>query len=184
MEYTNLRHITFKEVDLDDIFFDSLKEDYLDFECWFNRKKEQHADAYVQFGEDNTLQGFLYMKIEEDSIVDDVYPPIEASKILKIGTFKIDAHGTKLGEQFLKVIFDYAIDQSADVCYLTIYEKHEGLINLITQYGFKEYGTKGLGQFQEKVYLKKMYSQTGDILLDYPVINVQGHRKYMLSIKT
>ncbi len=182
MEYINLRHTEFGEVDINDYFFDSLKYDYPRFEKWYQKKVDSHDDVYVQYDDNHNLKGFLYMKMEEESCIDDVTPNIIANRILKIGTFKIDPHGTKMGEQFLKVIFDYAIDQAADVCYLTIYEKHAGLIKLITQYGFKEYGTKGEGEYLEKVFLKKMYSHTGDILADYPIVSLQGHRKYILSI--
>lgn len=54
--------------------------------------------------------------------MDDVEPVICANKILKVGTFKIEAHGTKMGEQFIKVIMDYATSENVDVCYVTIYE--------------------------------------------------------------
>lgn len=94
----NMSHKTFSEIDLNDTFFQSLKDDYPGFEDWFYRKRDQ--DAFVQYDNKNVV-GFLYLKVENDE-VDDVTPPICASKILKVGTFKIDAHGTKLGEQFLK----------------------------------------------------------------------------------
>lgn len=54
--------------------------------------------------------------------VEDVVPPIYADKILKVGTFKIDAHGTKMGEQFIKIIMDCALCEKVDACYVTIYE--------------------------------------------------------------
>ncbi|MBR1904902.1 MAG: hypothetical protein IJ819_00370 [Clostridiales bacterium] len=38
MEYPNLLHLGFREIDLSDHFFDSLKEDYEDFENWYERK--------------------------------------------------------------------------------------------------------------------------------------------------
>ena len=182
MEYINLRHLAFGEVDIDDRFFDSLKADYPEFEQWYKKKSDAHADIYVQYDGHNKLQGFLYMKMEEEKVIADVTPNIVADRILKVGTFKIDSHGTKMGEQFLKVIFDYAIDQAADVCYLTIYEKYETLIKLVLKYGFYEYGTKGSGEYLEKVYLKKMHTQTDDIFRNYPIISTKGHRKYMLSI--
>jgi hypothetical protein len=65
---------------------------------WFKRKSNQNA--FVQYI-DEKLVGFLYLKIEK-MYVEDVVPPIYADKILKVGTFKIDAHGTKMGEQFIK----------------------------------------------------------------------------------
>lgn len=42
----NIIHKTFAEIDLQDPFFQSLKNDYLGFEDWFRRKKDQ--DAFVQ----------------------------------------------------------------------------------------------------------------------------------------
>lgn len=180
----NLRHLGFGEIDLNDSFFDSLKKDYNGFEKWFAKKAANHEGAYVQY-EDNDekkLQGFLYLKMEESKIVDDVNPHIESDRILKVGTFKINPHGTRMGEQFLKIIFDYAIDKNADVCYLTIFEKYSELIDLISKYGFNEWGTKGTGKEQEKVYLKNMRAITGNYMSDYPMVSPEGHDKYLLSI--
>ena len=64
------------------------------------------------------------MKIENNQVA-DVTPAIIARKILKVGTFKINAHGTKMGEQFIKVIMDYAISEAVDACYVTIFPKHD-----------------------------------------------------------
>ena len=102
----NIIHKTFAEIDLQDPFFQSLKNDYLGFEDWFRRKSDQ--DAFVQY-ENNKIIGFRYLEVEDD-IVDDVVPAIIANKILKVGTFKIDAHGTRMGEQFIKIIMDYAVN--------------------------------------------------------------------------
>lgn len=41
----NIIHKTFAEIDLQDPFFQSLKNDYLGFEDWFRRKSDQ--DAFV-----------------------------------------------------------------------------------------------------------------------------------------
>lgn len=174
----NIIHKTFAEIDLQDPFFQSLKNDYLGFEDWFRRKSDQ--DAFVQY-ENNKIIGFLYLKVEDD-IVDDVVPAIIANKILKVGTFKIDAHGTRMGEQFIKIIMDYAVNEDVDVCYVTIYEKHVSLINLVQQYGFKQYGTKGSGIYKENVYLKQMKTITGDINRDFPLVNCSNAKKYLLSI--
>ena len=182
MEYANLRHLGFGEINLSDPFFNSLKEDYEGFEDWYKKKIANHEDAYVQYDNNSNLRGFLYIKMEEQKIIDDVIPCIEADRILKVGTFKIDAHGTRMGEQFLKVLFDYAIDKDADVCYVTIFEKHKGLIDLISQYGFKEWGIKETGEKKEKVFLKNMRSVVGDVFSDYPLVKCKGTRKYLLSI--
>lgn len=168
----------FSEIDLNDSFFQSLREDYPGFDSWFIRKSEQKA--FVQY-ENNNIIGFLYLKLEEE-IVEDVVPEIKANKILKIGTFKIVAHGTKLGEQFIKIILDFALEENADVCYVTIFEKHSNLINLVQQFGFEKYGTKGDGLNKENVYLKQMKIITGNINKDYPFVSINNRKKYLLSI--
>lgn len=172
-------HKTFNEIDLNDKFFDSLKTDYPDFEDWYIRKRDQ--DAFVQYNEAGNIEGFLYLKIEENA-VKDVHPYILGKRILKVGTFKIDSHGTRLGEQFIKILVDYAINEKVDLCYVTIFPKHEGLINLIKRFGFFEYGEKGKGLFQEKVFVKDMKLFSGNIYLDYPLVKSNGAKKYLLSI--
>lgn len=175
----NILHKTFGEVDLKDPFFQSLREDYPDFDNWFRKKQSQ--DAFVQYDSNNRITGFLYLKVEKQT-VDDVTPVISSDRILKVGTFKIEAHGTKMGEQFIKIIMDCAMDENVDVCYVTIYQKHGTLIDLVQHFGFELYGTKGKGKYKENVYLKRMRRVTGDINKDFPLVNINGVRKYLLSI--
>jgi len=175
----NMSHKSFGEINLNDEFFDSLRSDYSGFDIWFREKKDQ--DAYVQYGVNGNIEGFLFMKLEAEK-VDDVQPKIVANRILKVGTFKIDAHGTRLGERFIKIIMDHAINKNVDVCYVTIFSKHKGLIDLIQRFGFERYGVKGGGDNLELVYLKDMRNVTGDINKDYPLLRTQGVKKYLLSI--
>lgn len=177
----NIEHKTFGEVDLKDSFFDSLRTDYPGFDDWFIRKSEKNQDAFVQYDDDRNLRGFLYFKTEKN-LVEDVKPVIYANKILKVGTFKIEAHGTKMGEQFIKLILDYAVNENVDVCYVTIYEKHKSLIDLIQQFGFELYGTKGENEYEEQVYIKNMAKITGDITKDFPIVAAKSAKKYLLSI--
>lgn len=55
------------------------------------------------FENDDTksIDGFLFLKVE-DGLVGDVTPPLAPMTRIKVGTFKINAHGTKLGERFVK----------------------------------------------------------------------------------
>ena len=62
MVLNNIVHKTFAEIDLQDTFFQSLRNDYPDFDNWFKRKSNQ--DAFVQY-ENNKIIGFLYLKVEE-----------------------------------------------------------------------------------------------------------------------
>lgn len=165
----------FSEIDLNDPFFNSLKEDYIGFERWF--KKKSSEKAFVQYF-DGQLQAFLYLKNESKEVPEGIFPMLPAGKWLKVGTFKIDAHNTKLGERFIKKIVDQAVYGKFDSIYVTIFPKQKPLIQLLQKYGFTEKGKKG----DELVLVKNMKSLCGDILRDYPLINTTGRRKFLLSI--
>lgn len=49
----------FRDVDLSDPFFDPLKEDYLEFSEWFDKKC--HADAEALVYDDETGVGAFYI---------------------------------------------------------------------------------------------------------------------------
>lgn len=167
----------FADIDLTDAFFDSLKKDYPGFEEWFKKKSQNREKAYVQYT-DNKLQAFLYLKKEVGEALIDVTPVRPVCNRLKVGTFKIDAHNTKLGERFIKKIMDAALYMKADEIYVTIFPKHEGLIRILQRYGFEGEGKKG----GELVLVKNMKALTGNILKDYPLLKTKGKRKYLLSI--
>ena len=166
----------FNEINLDDNFFSSLKSDYPGFEDWFRRKSDAHAQAYVQYS-DGELQAFLYLKDESDIALTDVEPNRPACKRLKVGTFKINPHKTRLGERFIKKILDQGVVDNYDEIYVTIFPKHEGLINLLTKYGFQKEGMKG----DELVLVKSLKILSGDMLIDYPLVDI-SHRKFLLAI--
>lgn len=174
-EIISVRH--FYEIDLNDSFLDSLKSDYPGFEEWFARKSQSNDQAYVQYN-DGQLQAFFYMKDESDIPLDDVIPSRPACRRLKVGTFKIDAHKTKLGERFIKKILDQGIVGNYDEIYVTIFPKHVGLISLLMKYGFIESGKKG----DELVLVKDLKHLSGDMLKDYPLVDVEHNRKFLLAI--
>lgn len=87
------------------MFFDSLKMDYPEFVDWFNRKSRKGKVAFVQYDSDGHLQGFLFLKDESKEVDDKITPLMEQKKRLKVGTFKIEAHNTRLGEKFIKKLW-------------------------------------------------------------------------------
>lgn len=78
----------FGNVDLNDDFFKSFKEDYPGFEKWF--KKKSNEPVYISTSDDNKLCAFLYLKLEDQNEnyldIEPILPP--KNKRLKIGTFK------------------------------------------------------------------------------------------------
>lgn len=176
-----IRRKLFKDVNLEDHFFDSLKNDYAGFAGWFNKKAKKGEFAYIF--EDDGIQGFLYLKEEEDED-NSITPKLDIKRRLKVGTFKIEAHGTKLGERFVKIIIDEIFNKNYDEAYVTIFEKHPELINLLEKYGFEYYGKKKTeGSIEEEnVYFKYSNSFENEIFLDYPRLNIANNNKFMLSI--
>lgn len=176
----NLQYAFFSEININDSFFDSLKEDYAEFSGWFNKKSQAGERAYVLY-RGNIIDGFMYLKTEEE-VIDDVEPPLPYGVHLKIGTFKFNSQGTRRGERFIKKVFDHAIEEDVSDIYVTIFSKHEYLMHLFMKYGFGVHGSKETPNGTENVLTRKMRSITGNHLFDYPHINAAGNRKHLLAI--
>ncbi|MFT4070423.1 MAG: N-acetyltransferase [Dysgonamonadaceae bacterium] len=171
----------FSEINLDDPFFDSLKDGYSEFVDWFERKVVENAIAYVQYDPNNNIAGFLYLKIETGTL-DDIEPSRPNKKRLKVGTFKVNPHGTRFGERFVKKIMDKAIVENVDEVYVTVFDEHDALIGLLGRYGFINGGTKTTANGTEQVLIKEMRILFDNVLLDYPLIQSNNRRKFALSI--
>ncbi|MBQ0328167.1 MULTISPECIES: GNAT family N-acetyltransferase [Providencia] len=145
----------FREIDLNDRFFNSLKADYDGFDNWFISKSG--SKAFVSYNDNGEMDGFLYLKVEDEAITDTT-PTFERKSRVKLGTFKIDAHGTKLGERFVRLVFQFAMKNNLKEIYVTIFDKHAGLISLLSRYGFELRAKKNLetSNGQEGVYFKNL----------------------------
>lgn len=142
----NVQKVKFGEINLQDPFFDSLRSDYPGFERWFTRKFDE--EAYITINSNNRqLLSFLYLKIEgpgED--YSDMTPPLPPKKRLKVGTFKVVSNGFRLGERFLKIIFDNALKNHVEEIYVTVFDRNDEqrrLVSLLETWGFRKWGTKG-----------------------------------------
>lgn len=171
----------FSEIDLSDPFFDSLKGDYIEFPVWFAKKSNSGDWAYVFYGDFGEIDGFLYLK-EEVGAVDDVAPPLLPMRRLKLGTLKINPHGTRLGERFIKKVFDHAIDEGFGEIYVTVFEKHAALISLFLRYGFEVKASKASQNGVELVLVKEVFSDGKDVLERYPLVKTGGCSAYLLSL--
>lgn len=178
MEDNFLKYDYFKNINLTDPFFDSLKRDYKEFEDWFNRKGEEKAYYYET---NKGIQAFLYLKIEDEELR-DVTPCLPQKKRIKVGTLKIEAHGTRLGERFVKKAIDFAIANNVLELYVTVFSKHEPLVKLLKRYGFQIIGEKQTPNGTENVMVKNLENVVGDLKQDYPLVNTKDRSLYLLSI--
>jgi hypothetical protein len=149
----NVQKIPFGMIDLNDPFFQSLKDDYSGFAEWFQKKYNETAYITINSNKGKLLS-FLYLKIEgEDEKYADVIPPLPPKKRLKVGTFKVISNGFRLGERFLKIIFDNALKHKVGEIYVTIFDRsneQKRLIGLMEKWGFTYWGKKG----EENVYVR------------------------------
>ncbi len=177
----NLRIHKFGEIDLNDPFFDTLKEGYAEFSDWFRKKSEDKA--VVLYNQFNQVEGFLYCKFESGP-GDDTVPLLPDTSHMKVGTFKFNQKGTRRGDRYLKKIFDYAFKANVDDIYVTVFgAQHQYLVELFTRYGFVHYANKDTVNGREHVLLRDLHTLKGDVDKDYPLIDIRTNNKYLLAIQ-
>ncbi|MDR0199891.1 MAG: hypothetical protein LBI43_04860 [Streptococcaceae bacterium] len=175
-----IKYIQISSLNFQDKFFDSLKNDYFEFEDWLARKSDKYA--YVVFNESQELTAFLLLQ-EEDGEEIGIVPEL-TGKRLKISTFKIDESnhsGTSLGKRFLSIALrEFAVKSELEKIYVTIFEqKQPTLVRLLNKYGFENIGTKNN---VEQVFSKNRIVKE-DVYKDYPfIVELKNQRKYLLSI--
>ena len=179
----NVQKSRFGKIDLNDTFFNSLKEDYAGFDKWFIKKYDE--EAYITINSNNgMLLSFLYLKVEdENENYSNINPHFSSKRRLKIGTFKVISNGFRLGERFMKIIFDNALKNHVQEIYVTVYDKRpeqRRLIDLLEQWGFVLWGTKGEG---ELVYVRDFSPQFNidNLKSCFPYIS-KGKQAYIVPI--
>ncbi len=175
----------FGNIKIEDSFFDSFREDYDGFDNWFNKKAEN--TSYICSYE-GAINAFLFIKKEDNTEnYTDITPAFSPKNRLKIGTFKVTANGFKLGERFLKIIFDNALKQKVEEIYVTIFDKSEEqkrLIGLFEYWGFKFWGTKESSTGIENVYVRHFEKPVdkNNPKLTFPFLSSEA-RVFLIPIK-
>jgi hypothetical protein len=179
----SVRQRLFADVNLDDPFFDSFKEDYPGFEKWFRKKANEKT--YVTINKlNNLILSFLFLKREEkDEVYSDIEPIFKPKRRLKIGTFKVVSNGMRLGERFLKIVFDNALALKVDEIYVTIFDKRDEqkrLIELLEDWGFYRWGVKNTGELVYVRDFNKIFN-TNNPKLTFPFISKKS-RVFLVPI--
>ena len=142
------------EISPDEEILSSVRDEYTtagdSFDAWFDKVRGEHRECRVIRTPSGPIQGLAIYKTEVD------HPFGIQGKTLKICTFKIapDAVGAKRGELLLKATLQYANATGMDAIYVTLFEHHTGLSNLLERFGFaqlEERSSRG-----EIVYVKSM----------------------------
>lgn len=168
----------FGEIDLQDPFFDSFREDYAGFNKWFNKKADEVA--YVTHNRGRILS-FLYVKEEGPAEnYSDISPAFKPKRRLKIGTFKVVSNGVRLGERFLKIVFDNALRFKVEEIYVTVFNRTDDqrrLIDLLVLWGFVQHGKKETANGDELVFTRDFTPQyRGDApRLTFPYLSAKAN---------
>ncbi|MDR0739596.1 MAG: hypothetical protein LBF00_01785 [Mycoplasmataceae bacterium] len=197
VEYSklNIEKVAVGTLDLNDSFFNSLRETYNftnrnEFDEWFHRKSNE--DAYVFKNTDDKIAGFLYIKPREfDDRYNNDYLDKNKCWRTKIGTFKVNATGFRLGERFLKIIFDIAISNKTDEIYVTCFQDKptkddpnnygiKSLIDLLVKWGFQNKGIKK--DTGEQVFVKSIsfFDNKSSIIKNFPLVPKESNKFLMV----
>lgn len=178
----------FGNLDISDSFFDSFKKDYQGFTDWFAGKSNE--ECYVSMDGNGKIVAFLYLKVEGTTEnYANIQPSFAPKKRLKIGTFKVISTGYKLGERFLRIIFDNALRQKVEEIYVTIFADDDApperseLVHLLEDWGFYLHGTKTSPDGKERVYVRDFSKKFNpdNIKYSYPFISAE-QRKFIVPI--
>lgn len=180
-----VRKEIFGNIDIKSPFFDSFRRDYQEFDKWFNKKCDE--TAYICKNERGLLLGFLYLKVEdENENYNDIIPTFNKARRLKIGTFKVESTGFRLGERFIKIIFDNALQYNVDEIYVTIFKNKPDIIalsELLERWGFLTYGVKKTLNGEETVLVKKMKTYDNQLSVKSNFPNIRYNKqKFILPI--
>ncbi len=163
-------YVPFGKCDLNDPFFNTLKQDYPEFSDWFQKKGSIGEKAYI-YQDKKGICAFIYLKKENEEIElqDKILPKEER---LKIGTMKLEERikGKRLGEGALGISLWIWQELRYNQIYVTVFEHHHELIALLERFGF---ACEGKNRRGECVYIKDRRNiKKSDPYKSFPFINV------------
>jgi GNAT superfamily N-acetyltransferase len=123
-------------------FFDSLRDGYAGFDDWFRSKARDNRKAWIYRDQGATLAAICIYAVQSDEVVNDGGDRLPNAS-LKLCTFKVGetVRGRKIGELFLKAAFRYATENACEHVFVHANaERHDYLIRMLADFGFKERG--------------------------------------------
>lgn len=147
-------------IDSDDPIFESLREDYTEFDWWLAKvRADSDNRVCLVIKEQGHYAGFVLLKNEADCQHDLPRP------VIKISTFKVgtDFGHSKLGELLLKAIFSEVNHRGAGALYVEVFDKQQALIALLNNFGFVDIDARTV---RGELVLGKTLRPGGDEALD------------------
>lgn len=133
----------FADCNIGDSFFDSLRKDYQGFDAWFTKKSKEGKEAFV-YRDEYGIGAFLCLKTDDNEPIELVGETLPALNRLKISTLKLAerVQGIRLGEGAIGIALWHWQQENSDEVYVTVFEKHQYLIDLLNRFGFQNVGLK------------------------------------------
>lgn len=170
--HPRVRQLELKELNIQGAIFDSVRQDYPDFNEWFSKVRPTHGrQAWVI---DESLEPDLYKAVCIGKEQGDGEYGIPG-RTLKLSTFKVAdrASGMKLGELLLKEALNHAYQIDADYVWLTVFGAHDDLIGFLEDFGFETWSNKTARG--ELVLVKALKPTAGAVT---PADPLEYHIKY------
>jgi hypothetical protein len=149
-------------------FFDSLRDNYKNFDVWFRAKAREGRRAWVTREADGGLGAIcIFAHQDREQITDDGRTLRGPS--LKLSTFKVGAsvRGRKIGELFLKTAFRYAtVHRLQEIFIHGDVDQHHFLFEMLEDYGFSRVGVHPGTNGRDAVYLKEHPIDAPQVLLE------------------
>jgi GNAT superfamily N-acetyltransferase len=119
------------ELDERDPIFESVRVDYPELDVWLEQCRLESRDVALIRSRLGGYAGVCILARKADKFG-------ATGKFLKICQFKVSDRfrGRRYGELLLKTVFDYRRDNSYDFAYVTVHERHDGLVRLFEDFGF------------------------------------------------
>lgn len=159
-----LKRITMSQLNLNDPIFDVLREDYPNFNNWFVDKARGGRNGWIYQRDWKRLGAILIYKFENEEIPS--IPMLPKKKRLKISTMIVSYTGQKIGELFIKLSINLALENNLTEIYITHFSKEKDhLLNLIEDFGFKKVAIleHEWSKIPEDIFIKKIIIEREDI---------------------
>ena len=121
-------------ISYNDKIFDILKNNYYNFDCWFDKMKSNNIDIYYT-NNNNNITSIMILKLNET----DSQQFLKKGNILKIRTLLVNDKKKGIGKMYLRIVSNIAICNNIDYIYLTIKKDNKELIDFVEKNGYKKY---------------------------------------------
>jgi ribosomal protein S18 acetylase RimI-like enzyme len=137
------------DLDATDPIFDTFREDDPTFDVWLVACQQEQRRAWV-IREEGVLAAVCIIKEHDDELQ-------LGGPTLKVCSLKVSESraGRRYGELLLKTIFRYLVENGYEYAFLTVFERHAGLITMLEDFGFVRREPDKAGG--ERFYVKALH---------------------------